>query len=600
MLAFVAFAALLGFLGSALAQAPPPVAYEFANGRAAAAGEVIVRLRPDARPAAIAEIERAEDVERSTRIGDGHAWLFRSRSRSADALVRNLRRRPDGTHCAGVVGAVGNDGLGIVGVNWTASIMGIKFLDAGGNGTAAGAIDAIEFAIQARQALGRDASVRVLSNSWVLAGPSQALRDQITRADLNEMLFVVAAGNFGTDNDTVPYYPQSYATSSMLSVAATSAADLRWGFSNVGPGTVHLGAPGIDIVSTTRNGGYAFRNGTSMAAPHVAGAAALMLAVDSNLTVAELREGILGGVDPLPTLQGLTVTGGRLNLDNAVRSVQPVPDFRMDLDSPASRSVTVGGSASYSVAVTGSPGFADLVSLGVMGLPGGAVATFTPGVVSGNGASTLVVHTSNATPAGAHLLTITGRSSARAHTMTVTLAVLGTGPVTLRLERDAAGHLLLSGTPPVAGAATWADAPALARAHGNPWRVIGTWAAAPGTVGGALAGIRELEVWLGLRNSDDQGTAVDIRAALSVNGAVVATGEAACIRGLTRNPARAREVIIPLGPQPADSWPDGDLALTISARVGTGACPGHAWATGVRLYYGSSARDSGLGVVVGF
>lgn len=149
-----------------------------------------------------------------------------------------------GTHVSGTIGAVGDDGVGIVGVNWTASMMGIKFIDAAGYGTTANAINAIEFAIQARQALGPGANVRVLSNSWVLTGPSQALLDQITKADLSEMLFVVAAGNYGSDNDTTPLYPQSYATPNMISVAATTAADSLWGFSNVGPTTVHLGAPG--------------------------------------------------------------------------------------------------------------------------------------------------------------------------------------------------------------------------------------------------------------------------------------------------------------------------------------------------------------------
>ena len=146
---------------------------------------------------------------------------------------------------------------------------------------------------------------------------------------------------------------------------------------------MHLGAPGVDIVSTTRNGGYAFFNGTSMAAPHVAGAAALMLAIDGNLGVAELTAGLLGTVDPLPTLQGLTVTGGRLNLNGAVRSVAAQPDFRMDLASPA-------------VAVRGPRRERDLrphrhrgqaaspswSSLSVLGVPAGAAALFTPDVVA--------------------------------------------------------------------------------------------------------------------------------------------------------------------------------------------------------------------------
>ena len=217
-----------------------------------------------------------------------------------------------GTHTSGTVGAVGNDGFGIVGVNWTASLMGIKFLDAGGNGTAANAINALEFAIQARQVLGLGANVRVLSNSWILFSPSQALAEQIDKARLNEMLFVAAAGNSGADNDTTPVYPQSYALPNMVTVAATMSNDVLWGFSNTGPTTVHLGAPGVDIVSTIRNGGYAFSDGTSMAAPHVAGTAALMLAIESNLTVDELKAGILDGAMPCRACRGSRSLGGVL------------------------------------------------------------------------------------------------------------------------------------------------------------------------------------------------------------------------------------------------------------------------------------------------
>ncbi|HZR79855.1 MAG TPA: S8 family peptidase [Candidatus Binatia bacterium] len=518
---------------------------------------------------------------------------FNAITRACDPMDDNNH----GTHVSGTIGAVGNDGFGIVGVNWTAAIMGIKFIDAGGQGTTADAIDAIEFAIQARQVLGRDANVRVLSNSWILTGPSQALLDAILEADRNEMLFVVAAGNFGTDNDVTPLYPQSYATPNMISVAATSARDLLWGFSNVGPNTVHLGAPGVDVVSTTRNGGYAFQNGTSMAAPHVSGTAALMLAVDETLPVDELTVGILGGVDPLPDLQGLTVTGGRLNADHAVRSVVPRPGFRLDLASPAAQTAVAGTTATYAVDVTAVNGFTDAVRFDVTDLPDGAAASFTPDVVVGAGTTKLDVETSSTTPTGSHLLTITGTDGTRAQRMTVT-TVVSASAMMVHLEHQAPVNLVLVEAPPTRTAARTRDSAGLARSKGNPWRPIGTWRTPP-EVSLALADVGELQVWLGLRNSDDEGTSFDVKAELAVDGTVVASGAAICVSGLTRNPTRARAVTIDVAPEPGIDSFAGGLALTVAARLGTGDCPGHASARGVRLYYGAPSRDSKLGLVPG-
>lgn len=355
------------------------------------------------------------------RIGHMTVWCpagshgFNALTNTCDPMDDNNH----GTHVSGTIGAVGNDGVGIVGVNWTASIMGSKFLDAGGNGTAANAINAIEFAIQARQELGPDANVRVLSNSWVLTGPSQALLDEINKADLNEMLFVVAAGNNASNNDTTPLYPQSYATPNMITVAATTQVDSLAGFSNYGPMTVHLGAPGFDIVSTIRNGLYAFENGTSMAAPHVAGTAALMLAVNGALTVADLKAGILNNVDPLSDLAGRTVTGGRLNANRAVRSVVSFTISAL----PTSLSVKRNSSGTYSVQVGALDGFADPVLLSVAGLPANCSATFVPPAVTGSGTSELTIQTQVDTPKGTFPLSIDGTSGAVSHSAAVTLTV---------------------------------------------------------------------------------------------------------------------------------------------------------------------------------
>jgi subtilisin family serine protease len=199
--------------------------------------------------------------------------------------------------------------------------MGLKFLSASGSGNSADAIDCIEFAVQAKQFFAGSgaANVRVLSNSWGGGGFSQALLDEINRANSNDMLFVAAAGNNNSNNDATPFYPSGYNASNVVAVASTTNRDARSSFSNFGATTVDLGAPGSNILSTVRNGGYSSFSGTSMATPHVSGAAALVLS-RCALNTAGLKSNILNNVDPISALSGITVTGGRLNVDKAIRA----------------------------------------------------------------------------------------------------------------------------------------------------------------------------------------------------------------------------------------------------------------------------------------
>jgi subtilisin family serine protease len=231
-----------------------------------------------------------------------------------------------GTHVSGTIGASGNNGQGIVGVNWITQLMGIKILDENGSGTMSDAIAGVDLAIQAQQAFATTsgANVRVVSASWGDTDFSQALLDEINAANDANMLFVAAAGNSAVSNDVSPTYPASFDAPNIISVAATTNTDTRAWFSNYGASSVHLGAPGTDIFSTAPHNQYAFRSGTSMATPHVSGAAALVLS-RCALDTAALKDTLLSTVEPVSSLASTTITGGRLDLNSAIRSCSAPP-----------------------------------------------------------------------------------------------------------------------------------------------------------------------------------------------------------------------------------------------------------------------------------
>ena len=228
-----------------------------------------------------------------------------------------------GTHVAGTIGAIGNNSVGVTGINWTTRIMAMKFLDQTGSGSIGDAVNAIEFAIQTKNvfAASRGADVRVLSNSW--GGPgADALLNEVTRTRDANILFVAAAGNSATNNDAAAFFPASYTVDNIIAVAATDSTDKLASFSNYGVNSVDLAAPGVGILSTMPNNAYGYLSGTSMATPHVSGAATLLLS-RCNLTYSELRSTILRTVDVLPGLSGMVASGGRLNADAAIRSCAP-------------------------------------------------------------------------------------------------------------------------------------------------------------------------------------------------------------------------------------------------------------------------------------
>ena len=220
-----------------------------------------------------------------------------------------------GTHCAGIIGAEGDNAEGIAGINWKVKIMPLKFLGRGGYGSTKAAIEAINYAIDRKK---HGVNIRVINASWGSTQSSKALEDAIRAAGDAGILFVAAAGNSSTDNDKRPHYPSNYDLPNVISVAALDNADTLASFSNFGAKTVHIAAPGKGIVSTWLNDQYREASGTSMAAPQVSGVAALIIASQPNISLAKLRERLLKSVDKIDALNGKILSGGRVDAAKAL------------------------------------------------------------------------------------------------------------------------------------------------------------------------------------------------------------------------------------------------------------------------------------------
>lgn len=294
-----------------------------------------------------------------------------------------------GTHVAGIIGAVGNNGIGVVGVNWNVKFAALKFLDSNGNGLTSNAIKAINYA--------NEMGFQLTNNSWGGGSYSQSLKEVI--ADSLGLFIAAAGNNYGRNNDISPSYPASYDLDNIISVASTDKNDNLSAFSNIGPSSVDIAAPGSDILSTfpsgvirwddcdeyyaqlpggytipngyqaykyffagrqqpnkywiilvdTNNCTYCFLSGTSMATPQVSGVAALMLSIDPELSPSRLKKYILDYVDVIPALDGVVNSEGRLNAFKVAKAVYngkgaSVPYFIMATAGPNG---TVTGSGIY-------------------------------------------------------------------------------------------------------------------------------------------------------------------------------------------------------------------------------------------------------------
>jgi subtilisin family serine protease len=248
-------------------------------------------------------------------VDDVHGYNF---SDAANPTPDPLDDNGHGSHCAGTIGGHGNDGTGIVGVNWKVQIMPVKFLSSGGGGTLESAVLAIDYATKMK--------ARIMSNSWGGGGESDILKAAIQRAADAGILFVAAAGNDGWSTDDTPHFPSNYDVENIVSVAAVDNQGQLASFSNYGQHSVHLAAPGLNIYSSYMGGAYQWLSGTSMATPHVSGVAALLLAQDPKLTATDLKTRMLTTARTMASLRNKTSSGGMVNAYFALKNYQMPPD----------------------------------------------------------------------------------------------------------------------------------------------------------------------------------------------------------------------------------------------------------------------------------
>lgn len=284
-------------------------------------------------------------------IDDVHGFDFGDNDSDPD----DMDTGGHGTPVAGMIGAVGNNDLGVSGVNWNVSLMALKIADFRGALSTSAIVAAHDYATMM---IGRGINIVVSNNSY--GGFSQevyadaptglsAERDAIERFVATGASFVASAGNssFDNDNPNFTFFPTSYNIPGVISVAATDYNDELAGFSNWGVRTVDIGAPGVGTYTTQDGGGYRSFGGTSAAGPAVAGAVALLKSVKPNATAVEIREAIVNGADPLPSLQGKVRSGGRLNVFRSMQLIQ--------IDGPVVQSINPGPIAQQFIPGTNTP-----------------------------------------------------------------------------------------------------------------------------------------------------------------------------------------------------------------------------------------------------
>jgi subtilisin family serine protease len=249
------------------------------------------------------------DDDRNGLVDDFYGWDFGNNDEDPTDVHGH------GTHVAGTIGAKGDNQVGVTGVCWNVRIMPVKFFSDAGPGYTSDAVKAINYATRM--------GAKISNNSWGSNGASQSLSDVIAQAGTTGALFVAAAGNDSYNNDYYPHYPASFPLTNIVSVASTDQMDALSYFSNFGASSVDLAAPGSSILSLRPGGNYGLASGTSMASPHVAGVAALLLSKNPALSPSEMKQLLLFGSDSLATLGNKVASQSRLNASTALRSTLP-------------------------------------------------------------------------------------------------------------------------------------------------------------------------------------------------------------------------------------------------------------------------------------
>lgn len=333
----------------------------------------------------------------------GHPYGYSSLNPDRDPMDTDSH----GTHVAGTIGAVGNNEIGVVGVNWNVTLLPCSFLGPQG-GSTAGAIECIDYYTNLKLNYGVD--IKATNNSWGGGGFSETLRAAIQSGGDAGILFIAAAGNAGNNADIAPMYPAAYDLDVIVSVASTDRNDnlsvFTSGASNYGLTSVDLGAPGSAILSTIPNNGYAAYSGTSMASPHVAGAAALLWSVNPDITPLEMKAILMDTGDSIPALEGKTVSGKRLNLVNALEEADPAPGFRLAL-TPRNQNIVAGETATFTLDINSVADWMQVVNLSVESSPALSGVYLSANSAMPGEALTLTVDTDTTTAWGDYSLTIT-------------------------------------------------------------------------------------------------------------------------------------------------------------------------------------------------
>lgn len=248
-------------------------------------------------------------------VDDVRGWNFEKNTNDPmDNMVDG-----HGSHCAGVIGAKGNDNYGVAGINWQVKIMGVRFLDDRGAGYVADGVKAIEYAISMK--------AHVINNSWGNDEYSPTLLAALRKAEEADIFVVNAAGNDSRNAEFGSIYPAGYLVNNNISVAATNDKDELAEFSNYGFHTVHIAAPGVEILSVRPWAhGWAHMSGTSMASPHVAGVAALIKSAFPNATYKQIKRRLMNNVDIIPSVSNKVISGGRLNAFKALEQDATSPN----------------------------------------------------------------------------------------------------------------------------------------------------------------------------------------------------------------------------------------------------------------------------------